>query len=129
MPQLFVAMYRQGGNYEHWALYLDHSPDRGMIYEVIGDNPDFRTNVFSGNPRSTVRHQRNILMYDIEDVDIPAFRNAIAAVEPDNSIILWNCQDYVIEVLEKLEEEFIIDGDDEDYISAKEEVMEYFGPT
>ena len=34
----------------------------------------------------------------------------------------------MIEVLEKLEEEYVIDEDDEAYISAKERVKEYFGP-
>lgn len=128
MPKLYVAMFRpEAGNYEHWALYLDHSPEH-TIYEVIGDSPTFQPSVSSGKPTSSLRHRRSIFVYDIIAVDIPALEKAISTMEPDNSTSHWNCQDYVIEILDKLEEEFIIDGDDEEFISAKEEVKEYFGP-
>ena len=34
----------------------------------------------------------------------------------------------MIEILEKLEEECVVDEDDEAYISAKKQVKKYFGP-
>lgn len=33
-----------------------------------------------------------------------------------------------MELLEKFEEQYIVDGDEEAYISAKKELMEHYGP-
>ena len=117
MPKLFVAMYRPvTGNYEHWALYLD---TKDKIYEVTGTSPHFRRNVIPGKPTSTNRHKRSIFVHPIKLFDSTAFEKAVAAVRLENSISHWNCQDYVIEVLDKLEDECMIDGDDKAYIAAK----------
>lgn len=90
------------------------------MYEVTGESPP---NAIPGKPTSTNRHRRNIFVYDINATDIPEFIKAISAVKAQNSISHWNCQDYVIEVLEKLEEEeCVIDGDDKAYISAEKQV-------
>ena len=47
---------------------------------------------------------------------------------PQNDVCHWNCQDYVIEILDHLEDECIVDGEDESYIKAKKEVKKHFGP-
>lgn len=125
MSKLFVAMYRpRKGNHEHWALYLEAEQ---KIYEVTGQYPNFELNVLTGKkPESTDRHSRSIFVWDV--TDISGFKKAVASVEPDNEVVHWNCQDYVIEVLEKLEEECIVDDDDEDYITAKRRIKRHFGP-
>ena len=126
MPKLYVAMYRPlTGNYEHWALYVDVVHE---IYEVTGESPHFKRNVVSGNPTSSGRHKRSILIADINTDDMADFQKAVDAIKPDNSTIHWNCQDYVIEVLEKLEEEFIVDGDERAYKRAKNQVKSHHGP-
>lgn len=129
MPSLSVAMYKPfEGNHLHWALYLEDGSKRS-IYEVLGEHPHFKANLITGKtPDHTVRHQRSIFVYEINSPDLPEFEKAICSVEPQNDIALWNCQDYVIEILERLEEECIIDGEDKMYIKAKKEVKKYFGP-
>lgn len=49
-------------------------------------------------------------------------------MKPQNGVSHWNCQDYVIEAFNHLEEECIINEDDEVYIKVKREVKRYFGP-
>jgi len=128
MPKLYVAMYRPvAGNYEHWALYLENNSEH-TIYEVTGEYPHFKLNVVPGKPTSTNRHRTSIFVYDVNATDIPDFKNAISSMKPNNSISHWNCQDYVIESLDKLEEECVIDGDEKAYISAKKQVKTHFGP-
>lgn len=39
----------------------------------------------------------------------------------------WDCQDYVLEILDNLEEEFVLDRDDEDYIEARQILMDKRG--
>ena len=129
MPNLSVAMYKPAeGNHLHWALYLEDA-SRHSIYEVLGEHPHFKPNVITGKkPNHTVRHQRSIFLYEINSTDLLGFEEVIARVKPQNDVVHWNCQDYVIEVLEYLEEECIIDGEDESYAKAKKEVEKYFGP-
>ena len=79
-------------------------------------------------PDHTVRHQRSIFFYEINGTDLPDFEEVIARLKRQNDVVHWNCQDYVIEVLESLEEECIIDGEDKLYVKAKKEVERYFGP-
>lgn len=31
----------------------------------------------------------------------------------------WDCQDYVLEILDELKDELILDEDDEDYLAAR----------
>lgn len=126
MPKLYVAMYRPvTGNYEYWALYLDGVH---KIYEVTGQSPHFKRNIVSGKPTSSSRHKRSILVANINASDIAEFQSAVSAIKPDNSVTHWNCQDYVIEILEKLEEECVIDGDTKAYKTAKSRVKTYYGP-
>jgi hypothetical protein len=79
-------------------------------------------------PESTTRHKRNIFIVEIAPTDLDSFREAIAAVPIDNETVDWDCQDYVLEVLDHLEEELVIDGNDGEYIAAKEEAKSHYGP-
>jgi hypothetical protein len=98
------------------------------IYEVTGETPSFKANVVQSRPESTTRHKRNIFIVEIAPTDLNSFREAVAAVPIDNETVDWDCQDYVLEVLDHLEEELVIDGNDGEYIAAKEEGKSHYGP-
>ncbi|KAL6713013.1 hypothetical protein ACLMJK_009409 [Lecanora helva] len=126
MPKLYLTMYRAvKGNYEHWALYLD---GEHKIYELTGESPHFKRNVVSGIPTSSNRHKRSIFVSDINTGDFAAFQSAVGAIKPNNSVSHWNCQDYVTGILEKLEEECIVDADEKAYKTAKNRVKSHYGP-
>lgn len=38
----------------------------------------------------------------------------------DNEMFEWDCQEYVLDMLDRLEEEYVLDCDDEDYRDARE---------
>lgn len=115
-------------NHLHWALYLDNGWEHS-IYEVIGIHPHFKANLIAGKkPDHSIRHQKSVFVYEINEPDLPEFEKAIILVQPQNDVVHWNCQDYVMDVLNYLEEECVIDGEDQSYIEAKEEVKEHFGP-
>ena len=115
------------GNYEHWALYLENGSEH-TIYEVTGETPSFKTNVVNTEPKSTRRHKRNIFIADILPTDLPEFHEAVKIVKPDNSTVHWNCQDYVLEIIDQLEENMVVNKDDGEYQDAMKEVKSYFGP-
>ena len=88
----------------------------------------FTANIIIAKPTSTERHKRSIFVSDINTIDLDELEKAVGAVVPDNSVVRWSCQDYVMEVLEKFEEQCIVDADEEAYINAKKELMEHYGP-
>lgn len=127
MANPYVAMYApEEGNYEHWALYLKNGSEH-IIYEVIGESPSFEPHVFPARPESTKRHKRSIFIAEIRAQDLPDFRQAVAAVKTTSQPYHWNCQDYVLEVLEQLEEDCVVNNEDVEYQEAKEEVKSHFG--
>ena len=118
------------GNYEHWALYLDEaSEEKKTIFEVVGKHPDFKPHVLEADPEKSIRHKRNILVGTINSGDVPALKSHIEALPIDNETLDWNCQDYVIEAIDKLHEECIIDEDDKDYKKGRKTAVDkHFGP-
>lgn len=54
-------------------------------------------------------------------------KQAAETVPVDNETVEWDCQDYVLDILDNLEEEFILDCDDEDYRAAREILREKRG--
>ena len=129
MPQarLYVAIYRAvHGNYEHCALYLENGTEH-KIYEVVGEHLQFQPNVVSGKPTSTSRHKKNIGVDDISANDVKELEKVISLAAVKNSVVHWNCQDYVLEILDKLAEECIVDEDEEEYKNARKYLKNIYG--
>ncbi|GLA10251.1 hypothetical protein AnigIFM60653_002129 [Aspergillus niger] len=61
------------------------------------------------------------------DDDIADVKEAAKQVQVDNDTVDWDCQDYVLELLDKLEEEFIVEEDDEDHREARKELKKRRG--
>lgn len=115
MAKLYIAIYKaRGGNYKHWALFL-LSGSETTVYEVSGEHGTFAKNTIQTNPGNSNRHERNIQVATINDSEIPDFKKVVREANVDNETVEWNCQDYVIEILEELHKECIIDDEDEHY--------------
>ena len=65
---------------------------------------------------------------DINATDIAEFENLLPTLTLANSPENWNCQNYVMDVIEALEEKGVIDKDDVANTKAKKQVKEHFGP-
>ncbi|KAL4791077.1 hypothetical protein BDV19DRAFT_393440 [Aspergillus venezuelensis] len=66
------------------------------------------------NPRSG-SFLRKIHVATISDSDIERVKAAARTVSIDNENVEWDCQDYVLEVLDQLQDDFVLEEDDEDY--------------
>lgn len=130
MPTLYIAMYEAGtGNYEHWALCLDDGDDLPTIFEVSGEHGTFEKSTVQDEPENRLRHKRNIAVGEVNARDIPELLKVVDNAKVDNETTEWNCQDYVIELLETLYDECIIDEDDEEYKRGMKRAKDkYFGP-
>ncbi|MCJ1422919.1 hypothetical protein MMC29_000799 [Sticta canariensis] len=128
MPSLSVAMYQsEHGVYEHWALHLQNNTT-DTIYEVVGELPNFQTHVLLKSPSATKRHKRSVFLCNINETDMALFENVLATLAPANSPEGWNCQNYVLDVIDELEEKGVIENSNEAYIEAKKQLSEHFGP-
>jgi hypothetical protein len=58
--------------------------------------------------------------------DIKKVENAVRTVPVDNETVEWDCQEYVLDILQKLDD-FIVEEDDEDYREAKKELKKKRG--
>ena len=108
MANLFVAIYKPtGGNVCHWALWLEGS-GWSRLFEAIGEPGRYRLsereNVL---PDTSSRHKHNLFVAQIDDYD-GFITNARNCKAPENSAA-WNCQEYVMDVLESANESGIID--------------------
>ncbi|PGG98660.1 hypothetical protein AJ80_09497 [Polytolypa hystricis UAMH7299] len=126
-PNLYVAFYRpRYGNYQHWALYIE-SEEENIIFEVVGQHPNFQRNVVYARPDSSKSYSGNVYVATLRKDEVEDVKAAAETVLVDNETVEWDCQDYVLELLDKLEDEYILDGDDEDYQEAMKELKEKGG--
>ena len=86
-----------------------------------------QANVVSEKSTSTNRHKKSILVNDINANDVKKLKKMISSAEFKNSIVHWNCQDYVLEILNKLAEKCIVDEDEKEYKNARNELKNNYG--
>ncbi|CAI7597161.1 unnamed protein product [Penicillium viridicatum] len=125
--KLFVVFYRpRYGNFLHWALHIEKGQEHHIL-EVDGEHPQFKRNTFMENPKESCTFLRQFFIAVLGEDDVERVKSAAQSVPVDNETVEWDCQDYVLEILDKLQEDFILDKDDEDYIDVREILTEERG--
>ncbi|KAJ5795583.1 uncharacterized protein N7518_004123 [Penicillium psychrosexuale] len=99
-----------------------------MIFEVVGQHPNFIRNVLKAKAEKSKSFLGKEYVGVIGKADIERIKNVASAIPVDNETVEWDCQDYVLEILDKLEDEFILEEDDEDYREARSVLKEKRGP-
>ncbi|KAJ5306255.1 hypothetical protein N7508_005270 [Penicillium antarcticum] len=100
------------------ALQIDDE-DEPTIFEVIGQHPNFKRNVLQANAEKSSSFLGKEYVGVIGKSDIQRIKNVASTINVDNETVEWDCQDYVLGTLDKLEEEFVLDEDDQDYRDAR----------
>lgn len=115
-PKLYVAFFRpQYGNYQHWGLCLDDDDEEQLMFEVSGEHPNFERNIEKQPPEQLEGFLRRVYVAVISKTDIETVKQVAQTVPVDNETVEWDCQEYVLDMLDRLEDEFVLDRDDEDY--------------
>lgn len=91
------------------------------------EHPQFERNTFMEEPKTSNTFIRQYFVAMIGRDDIERVKSAAQSVPVDNESVEWDCQDYVLEILDILEEELVLDKDDADYIEVREILMEERG--
>ncbi|KAL4919571.1 hypothetical protein BDW62DRAFT_37266 [Aspergillus aurantiobrunneus] len=124
-PFLSVAIYRpRHGNFQHWALHL-HTDFEYLIYEADGEHPSFIKATSVGNPTDNKSFIGSFYVGEIGIADIATAKRIVDEARVDNE---WDCQDYVLEILEACEREAVLDEEDLDYAEVKEIPRQKRGP-
>ncbi|KAJ5968149.1 hypothetical protein N7501_004397 [Penicillium viridicatum] len=105
--KLFVVFYRpRYGNFLHWALHIEKGQEHHIL-EVDGEHPQFERNTFMENPKKSSTFLRQFFIAVLGEDDVERVKSAAQSVPMDNETVEWDCQDYVLEILDKLQEDFI----------------------
>lgn len=127
-PHLAVAFYRpRYGNFQHWALHL-HTPAEDLVFEVDGEHPAFQKATSHGRPCHADGFIESLFVCEIGEPDIPTVKALIAQAIVDNETLEWDCQEYVLDILEACENEGILDDTNEDYLEVKQMLKDRRGP-
>lgn len=106
-PKLYAAFFwALFGNYQHWALYLD-SDEEQLLFEVTGEHPKFERNIQECPPDLLDGFLHNLYIGVIGKNDIDMVKQISETVIVDNKTFEWDCQEYVLDILDRLEEERI----------------------
>jgi hypothetical protein len=76
--------------------------------------------VLEVRPENSARFLEAVYIGEVQDQGFKEFEKIIKAANVDNETVEWDCQDYVLEILDTLEEECVLDGDDRVYQKQKE---------
>ncbi|KAJ3515448.1 hypothetical protein NLJ89_g1754 [Agrocybe chaxingu] len=117
------------GSKAHWALYLSVKEGitrREVIYQATGPENQLHLEIRENlDPRSSER--LNCLVHVSELIskeDVDQAEALIRQQEIKNNITRWTCQDWVLEVLEALDDEELLD--EYEYAEARSELLDKF---
>lgn len=123
----------QFGKYHHWAIQLHNlATDDGTIFEIHGAHPSYEFSTYQCRAKYYALRILKTLRLGQLTLSAPALESIAHAIENEvpirNDQPDWTCQDYVLDVLEMLEEEWWLDVDDNDYMDVKEKLKGMRGP-
>ncbi|KAL2802241.1 hypothetical protein BJX63DRAFT_120372 [Aspergillus granulosus] len=127
-PALFVAIYQpRYGNFQHWALHL-HTDHEDFIFEVDGEHTSFTKASSSAKPTDSNTLIESLFVAEIGTPDVATVKQIVEEARVDNETLEWDCQEYVLEILETFEREAILEEDDLDYAEIKQVLKARRGP-
>lgn len=120
---LYVAIHDDGGIYKHWSLFIDGpSASDKTIFQAMGSSGRYRFETENSNPRLWETLAELFYVCDVDESDTIAVKNTAKQVPIRDESPSWNCQDYVLDLLDALEEGRVIEGEDAGYQRRKSDL-------
>lgn len=118
--RISVAIYDKdddGSIFKHWALAIEapEDPHKTMLLQVMGSDGRFRYEPATADVRARPGLIQQVYLTDAAAARLNSIRDVADRVPVCNEIRGWNCQDFVLDLLDALEEEQVVDGVDEGY--------------
>lgn len=116
------------GEYYHWSLDVyDENQDTHWVVEALGEPYCFTASSDDYDPKSLPQWWKCIDISRLEHVEVEDLQGIIESVPIRNDLAYWNCQDYVIEILDALEEaELVKKTSNYEYVKAA--LIQMVGP-
>lgn len=96
---VYLAVYPNPPWFNHWAVFID-TPDVPILLQAKGSEGRFRfEDQIDENPRNSDRKPSLILVATMKYSIVHDLR-CLAQCQPLNRRSGWNCQDFVVELLE-----------------------------
>ncbi|QKX55091.1 uncharacterized protein TRUGW13939_02183 [Talaromyces rugulosus] len=118
---LYVAIYNDEGVYKHWAFFIDGPTDtQKNVLNIMSSSTQYRFERRHGNEHESEILSKIVYICEMEESKIKTTVKIAKTAVIHNEYPGYNCQDYVLEMLDTLEENGVIDGSDENYKKKKE---------
>ncbi|GAB1195710.1 hypothetical protein APSETT444_004973 [Aspergillus pseudonomiae] len=120
MVGVHVAIITDEGVFKHWAIFIDepHASEKIML-QARGSDGRFRYEPEYGDARCLSGLHELVFLFDVKDIETGRLKAIAGGLPVRSDIHGWNCQDWVLDFLDTLEEEDIIDGKDSGYKERK----------
>ncbi|PGH28642.1 hypothetical protein GX50_08619 [[Emmonsia] crescens] len=120
---LNVAIYNDSGIYKHWLFFIDGPTEaEKFIFQAMGTSGRYRFEMENLDAHKLLNLSEMVHLCDVHTSEISAITDVAKAAVIHNEYPGYNCQDYVLELLDDLEEKNIIDGNNANYKKSKEAV-------
>ncbi|EEH04313.1 conserved hypothetical protein [Histoplasma capsulatum G186AR] len=120
---LNVAIYEDRGIYKHWLLFIDGPTEaEKFILQTMSCSGNYRFELENLDAHKLLNLSEMVHLCDVDTSEIRAITDVARAAVVHNKYPGYKCQDYVLDLLDGLEEKNIIDGDDAGYKKSKEVV-------
>lgn len=114
--------------YYHWSLdVFKEDEETHWVVEALGEPYSFTASSDDYNPKSLPRSWRNIHVVRLNDVEIEDIQEVVETVSVRNDLSDWNCQSYVIDILDALEVAKVVNVTP-DYEDIKTALLTMVGP-
>lgn len=104
--ELAVVIYRpREDNFHHWGFHVYSRNTQGhRIFQAEGPVNQLTAQIRCANPNSSARLLKGILLGGVYDTQFTRLAALIQGVEMQNDVSLWDCQEYVIDIMDALQE-------------------------
>ncbi|GIK00058.1 hypothetical protein Aspvir_004073 [Aspergillus viridinutans] len=116
---IYVAIFKGGGIYKHWALFIDEPQADETLLQVKGSDGRFRYEAEKRDARNSQSLVELVYLCDVDVAKANRIRDVARKIPVHNEISGWNCQDYVLDLLNALENDGVLNSDDADYTEQK----------
>lgn len=117
-----VAILDDGAVFKHWGVLIEKpKAAESILLQVMGSDGRFRYEPETGDVRDSTTRTLVELVYlcDVDVTEISSIETVASRVTVHSEIRGWNCQDYVLDLLDALENEGIVYKEDAGYKSQK----------
>ncbi|KAF1826654.1 uncharacterized protein K489DRAFT_398903 [Dissoconium aciculare CBS 342.82] len=117
---LSVAICEGEGVFKHWRLFLEGpSDEEKIIFHIMGSSMNFRYETRRCDARSAEDLIEMIPLCQVNTSKIGAIEAAAEAAVIHTEAPGYNCQDYILELMDELEAQGIINAKDNKYMKSK----------